>query len=323
MLKYIVRRLILSIPVIIGVSIVAFSIISLAPGDFLDSARLNPSISRERLELLEQQYGLDRAPVTQYFLWFSNVLRGNWGYSFEYRRPVWDIMLGRVEATLLLSISTFIFTWGIGIPLGIYSALNQYKVSDQALSVFGFVGISIPNFFFALLFLFFAARTGLFPIGGQVDRLHDTFPWFRQILDYFYHLIGPVITLGLAGLAGTMRIMRGQLLDELNKDYVEFARSKGMPKKTVVFKHSLRNAINPIITSLGFSISGLLGGAILTENVFAYPGMGSLILTALQQQDIFLVMANLIMSALLLIVGNLIADILLAAVDPRVRLRFN
>ncbi len=323
MLKYIIRRLILSIPVLIGVSIVAFTVISLAPGDFLDSQRLSPSISTERLELLEQQYGLDKDPFTQYFLWFGNVLRGEWGYSFEYRRPVWDILLGRMEATLMLSIATFIFTWGIGIPLGIYSALNQYKVSDQALSVFGFIGISIPNFFFALLFLFFAAKTGLFPIGGFVSNTHSDMSWFGQIGDYFYHLIGPVLTLGLSGLAGTMRIMRGQLLDELTKDYVEFARAKGMPRKVVIYKHSLRNAINPIVTSLGFSISGLLGGAVLTENVFGYPGMGSLIINALQQQDIFVVMANLMMSALMLIVGNLIADILLAAVDPRVRLRLS
>lgn len=168
-----------------------------------------------------------------------------------------------------------------------------------------------------------SASTGIFPIGGIISNNFDSLNWFQQMGDYFWHVIGPMVTLGTSGLAGTMRIMRGQLLDELNKDYVEFARAKGMPNRVVIYKHAMRNAINPVVTSLGFSISGLLGGAVLTERVFSWPGMGSLIIEALTQQDIFLVMANLMLSALLLVFGNLIADILLAAVDPRVRLRLS
>lgn len=323
MLKYIVRRLVLSIPVLLGVSILAFMIIAAAPGDFLDVYRINPSVSREQVTNLEKQFGLDKDPFTQYFIWLGNIVKGDWGYSFTYKVPVWNILLRRLEATLLLSVTTFIFTWGIGIPLGIYTALHQYTVADQALSVFGFTGISIPSFFFALLWLFMSANTGWFPVGGINANDFATFPWYKQLLDYFWHVVGPVVTLGLSSLAGTMRIMRGQLLDELNKEYVEFARAKGMPKSVVIYKHAMRNAINPIVTSLGFSISSLLGGAVLTETVFAWPGMGRLIIEALQQQDQFLVMANLMLSALLLVVGNLFADVLLAAVDPRVRLRLS
>jgi len=323
LLKYIVRRLVLSIPVLLGVSILAFMIIAAAPGDFLDVYRINPSVSREQVTNLEKQFGLDKDPFTQYFIWLGNIVKGDWGYSFTYKVPVWNILLRRLEATLLLSVTTFIFTWGIGIPLGIYTALHQYTVADQALSVFGFIGISIPSFFFALLWLFMSANTGWFPVGGINANDFATFPWYKQLLDYFWHVVGPVVTLGLSSLAGTMRIMRGQLLDELNKEYVEFARAKGMPKSVVIYKHAMRNAINPIVTSLGFSISSLLGGAVLTETVFAWPGMGRLIIEALQQQDQFLVMANLMLSALLLVVGNLFADVLLAAVDPRVRLRLS
>jgi len=323
LLKYIIRRILLSISVLLGVSVLAFMIISLAPGDFLDVYRLNPAISKAQLANLEKQFGLDKDPFTQYFLWLGNVLKGNWGYSFSYKVPVWNILGSRLEATLLLSVTTFIFTWGIGIPLGIYSALHQYTLSDQLLSVFGFIGISVPSFFFSLLWLFMSAKTGVFPVGGMIRNSFDQLPWFMKILDYFHHVIGPVVTLGLGSLAGTMRIMRGQLLDELNKDYVEFARAKGMPEKTVIFKHALRNAINPIVTALGFSISGLLGGAVFTETVFGWPGMGRLVIEALNQQDLFLIMAVLLLSALLLVIGNLFADILLAAVDPRVRLRLS
>ncbi|HOO75578.1 MAG TPA: ABC transporter permease, partial [Tepiditoga sp.] len=177
MLKYIVRRLVLSIPVLLGVSILAFMIIAAAPGDFLDVYRINPSVSREQVTNLEKQFGLDKDPFTQYFIWLGNIVKGDWGYSFTYKVPVWNILLRRLEATLLLSVTTFIFTWGIGIPLGIYTALHQYTVADQALSVFGFIGISIPSFFFALLWLFMSANTGWFPVGGINANDFATFPF--------------------------------------------------------------------------------------------------------------------------------------------------
>ncbi|AKI97018.1 ABC transporter permease [Kosmotoga pacifica] len=321
MLKYILRRLILAVPVLLGVSVLSFFIISLAPGDFLDYYRLNPSISAEQVHTLEKQFGFDKPFVVQYFKWLGQVLKGNFGYSFVYHIPVFDLVWRRLGATLLLSISTMIFTWGIAIPLGIYSALHQYSISDQAFSFFAFIGISIPNFFFALLWLFMAAKTGWFPIGGIISLNYDDLSFWGKIGDYLWHVVGPVITLGTSGLAGLMRQMRGQLLDQLRQDYVLFARAKGMPEKNVIYKHALRNAINPIVTMFGYSLSGLLGGAVLTETVFGWPGMGRLVIEALTSQDLFLVMATLLLSSLLLITGNLIADMLLAWVDPRIRFR--
>jgi len=322
-LKYIVRRLILAIPVLLGVSILAFMIISAAPGDFLDAYRLNPSISKDQITVLESQFGLDRNVFVQYFKWLGNVLTGNFGYSFSYRIPVFELVWRRLGATLLLSISTLIFTWGIGIPLGIYSALHQYSPSDQAFSFLAFIGISIPNFFFALLWLFMAAKTGWFPIGGIISQNFNDMNVIGKIGDYLWHVVGPMVTLGTSGLAGLMRQMRGQLLDQLRQDYVLFARAKGMPEKNVIYKHAVRNAINPIVTMFGYALSGLLGGAVLTETVFGWPGMGRLVIEALNAQDLFLVMATLLLSAVLLVIGNLLADLLLAWVDPRIRYRLS
>jgi len=320
-LRYILRRLISAVPVLLGVSILSFIIISLAPGDFLDNYRLNPSISEDQVKLLEKQFGFDKPIIVQYFKWLGQVLKGNFGYSFVYHVPVFDIIWRRLGATLLLSISTMIFTWGIAIPLGIYSALHQYSFNDQLFSFLAFIGISIPNFFFALLWLFMSAKTGWFPIGGVISNNYDQFSWWRKIIDYLWHVIGPVVTLGTSGLAGLMRQMRGQLLDQLRQDYVLFARAKGMPEDNVIYKHALRNAINPIVTMFGYSLAGLLGGAVLTETVFGWPGMGRLVIEALTSQDLFMVMASLLLSSLLLIIGNLIADLLLAWVDPRIRFR--
>jgi peptide/nickel transport system permease protein len=320
-LRYILRRLILAVPVLLGVSILSFIIISLAPGDFLDNYRLNPSISAEQVKLLEKQFGFDKPIIVQYFKWLGQVLKGNFGYSFVYHVPVFSIIWRRLGATLLLSISTMIFIWGIAIPLGIYSALHQYSFNDQLFSFLAFIGISIPNFFFALLWLYMSAKTGWFPIGGIISNNYDQFTWWQKILDYLWHVIGPVVTLGTSGLAGLMRQMRGQLLDQLRQDYVLFARAKGMPEDNVIYKHAVRNAINPIVTMFGYALAGLLGGAVLIETVFGWPGMGRLVIEALTAQDLFMVMASLLLSSLLLIAGNLVADLLLAWVDPRIRFR--
>jgi len=320
-LKYIVRRIILAIPVLLGVSVLAFLIISAAPGDFLDNYRLNPSVSPKQVEVLERQFGFDKPVVVQYFKWLGEVLRGNFGYSFVYHVPVFNLIWRRLGATLLLSITTLIFTWGIAIPLGIYAALHQYSASDQGLSVFAFIGLSIPNFFFALLWLFMAAKTGWFPIGGIISLNHDELSMIGKIGDYLWHVVGPVVTLGTAGLAGLMRQMRGQLLDKLTQDYVIFARAKGMPEHNVIYTHAVRNAINPLITMFGYALSALLGGAVLTETVFGWPGMGRLVIEALTSQDLFLVMASLLLASLMLVIGNLSADLLLAWVDPRIRYR--
>ncbi|MGB4200669.1 MAG: ABC transporter permease [Thermotogota bacterium] len=323
MLKFILRRLILSIPVLLGVSILSFLIISAAPGNFLDVFRLDPSISRETVQRLEREFGFDKDPFTQYLTWLFQVVKGNWGYSFQFKQPVFNLIWQRLGATLLLSLTTLVFSWAIGIPLGIYAALKQYSFKDQLSSVIAFLGLSIPSFFFSLLFLYFASRTRLFPIGGMLSVNSSQMNTWELIVDYLWHVIGPAVTLGFSGLAGIMRQMRGQFLDQLHMDYVEFAKAKGMPRKVVFYKHALRNAINPLITIFGYSLSGLLGGAVLTETVFGWPGMGRLVIQALTAQDLYLVMASLMVSSLMLIIGNLAADILLALVDPRIRYRFH
>ncbi|MDD8053230.1 MAG: ABC transporter permease, partial [Thermotogota bacterium] len=199
MLKFILRRLILSIPVLLGVSILSFLIISAAPGNFLDVFRLDPSISRETVQRLEREFGFDKDPFTQYFTWLFQVTKGNWGYSFQFKQPVFNLIWQRLGATLLLSLTTLALSWAIGIPLGIYAALKQYSFKDQLSSVIAFLGLSIPNFFFGLLFLYFASRTRLFPIGGMLSVNSSQMNTWQLIGDYFWHVIGPAITLGFSG----------------------------------------------------------------------------------------------------------------------------
>ncbi len=319
MLKYMARRLIIAIPEIFIISFMVFMIMWAAPGDFLDQYRMDPSVSPAFLEALKKELGLDKPPLVQYGIWLKNTLMGNFGYSFYYRRPVADLIWGRVFATIILSLSSLFFSWILGIITGVFSALKKYTFWDKLLTVIAFSGIAIPGFFLALLLLYVSAKTGWFPIGGMISIGHDQMTAWERFKDLAWHLVLPTIALGFGNFAVLMRYMRGSLLDVLNEDYVMFARAKGLPEKLVIYKHALRNAINPMITFLGYSISGLLGGSVIIENIFAWPGMGRLVFQALIQQDIYVVMASAIISSVMLIIGNLIADILLALVDPRVR----
>ena len=320
MLKYIARRLIVMVPELFVISFMVFMIMWAAPGDFLDQYRMDPSVSPAFLEALAKEYGLDKPPLVQYGIWLKNLFKGNFGYSFYYRRPVATMIWERVFATLILSFVSLIASWVLGIILGVFSALKKYSFWDKLLTIIAFSGIAIPGFFLALLLLYWAAKTGWFPIAGMVSVGHTQMSAWERFKDIAWHLVLPSIALGFGGFAGLMRYMRGSLLDVLNEDYVMFARAKGLPEKLVIYKHAMRNAINPMITFLGYSISGLLGGAVIIENIFAWPGMGRLVYQALIQQDIYVVMASAVISAIMLVIGNLIADILLALVDPRVRL---
>jgi len=318
-LKYIARRLIIAIPELLVISFLVFMIMWAAPGDFLDQYRMDPSVSPEFLQALSKEYGLDKPPLVQYGIWLKNMLKGNFGYSFYYRRPVSSMIWERVFATVILSFISFIISWVLGIILGVFSALKKYSFWDKLLTIIAFSGIAIPGFFLALLLLYWAAKTGWFPIAGMVSVGHNTMSAWEKFKDLSWHLVLPSIALGFGGFAGLMRYMRGSLLDVLNEDYVTFARAKGLPERAVIYKHAMRNAINPMITFLGYSISGFLGGSVIIENIFAWPGMGRLVYQALIQQDIYVVMASAVISAVMLILGNLVADILLALVDPRVR----
>ena len=279
---------------------------------------MNPSITRDQLRLLEDSSGSIRTSSFS----ISNGLKCLDG-KFWILVHLQSARFQSGEETRCYTSSQHNHNdlhLGNAIP-GIYSALHQYSLSDQTFSFLAFIGISIPNFFFALLWLFMSAKTGWFPIGGLISQNFNDLSFFGKIGDYLWHVVGPMVTLGTSGLAGLMRQMRGQLLDQLRQDYVLFARAKGMPEKNVIYKHAVRNAINPIVTIFGYALSGLLGGAVLTETVFGWPGMGRLVIEALNAQDLFLVMATLLLSAVLLVIGNLLADLMLAWVDPRIRFR--
>ena len=299
------------------VSIISFFIIRLSPVDPLGELRLNPSISQETLKAEQQRLGLDKPKIVQYGLWLKSFLKGDLGVTVTGEKVSVKLM-ERIPNTLLLTTVVILLTWLVGIPLGIYAALHWKEPVDRILTVVTSIGMAIPSFFFALLLLIFAVKTGWFPTGGMTSYNFSTLSPFHKVLDVAHHLVLPVIVLFTISLSGLQRQMRGNLLDVLGSDYVKFARAKGLSENKVVYKHALRNAINPMVTLLGFEFASLLSGAALTEYVFQYPGLGRLILEAVMKSDINLVMASLMMGTIMLVAGNLLADILLKLVDPRV-----
>lgn len=319
---YVVKRLLQAILTLLLASALSFAIIQLAPGDYLDTLRQNPKISPERIEELRRQFGLDQPAIVQYWRWLVGVVtRGDFGISFTYFRSVSSLLWERVPATLLMALASLIVTWAIALPLGIVAAVHQNRTFDRVLQVISYGGQGFPSFITALLMLIVAQNTSPFlPVGGMTSINHADLSPIGKVLDIGWHLILPTIALSIAGFAGLQRITRGEMLDVLRQDYIQTARAKGLPENRVIYIHALRNAVNPLVTLLGFEFAGLLGGAFIAESFFNWPGLGRLILEAVRAQDLYLVMASLIMGAVLLIVGNLLADLLLKAVDPRIRL---
>ncbi|GET43610.1 ABC transporter permease [Microseira wollei] len=319
---YVLKRLLQAIVTLFLASVLCFAIIQLAPGDFLDTFKSNPKISAQRLEELKRQFGLDKSVFEQYWFWLWGIVsRLDFGLSFAYQRPVASLLWERVPATLLLAISSLIVTWAIAIPLGILAAVKQNRLADRILQVLSYAGQGFPSFITALLLLFFAQSTSpLFPVGGMISIDHADLSPLGKILDIGWHMILPTLALSITSFAGLQRIMRGELLDVLRQDYIQTARAKGLPENRVIYVHALRNAINPLITLLGFEFSSLLSGAFITENFFNWPGLGRLTWQAVINQDLYLVMASLMIGAVMLILGNLLADLLLKAADPRIRL---
>lgn len=315
---FIFKRIIQSLPIIVIVSIISFFLIRLSPVDPLAELKLNPAISKETLAAETQRLGLDKPIYVQYVYWAKNFIKGDMGTTVTGER-VSSKIKERVLNTLLLSFSVLFWTWIIGIPIGVIAALNYRSVYDRLLTIFSSIGMAIPSFFFAILLLIFAQKTGLFPIGGLTSANFYNMNLFEKTLDVVHHLFLPTLVLTTISLAGLSRQMRANLLDVLDSDYVKFARARGLSEGKVIVKHALRNAINPLVTMLGFEFAGLLSGAALTEYVFQYPGLGRLILEAVLKSDINLVMASLIIGSFMLILGNILADILLKLTDPRVR----
>lgn len=320
MLVYILKRILQTIPLLVIVSLISFFIIRLSPVDPLAELKLNPSISKETLQKETERLGLNKPIYVQYFLWAKAFVKGDLGVTSTGEKVSAKLM-ERIPNTLLLTTLVIFLTWIVGVPLGILAAIKWKTTFDRMLTVLTSIGMAIPSFFFAILLLIFAVKTGWFPAGGLTSYNFDDMNIWDKIWDITHHLILPTTVLFTISLAGLQRQMRANLLDVLESDYIKFARAKGLSEFKVIYKHALRNALNPMITLLGFEFASLLSGAALTEYVFQYPGLGRLILEAVLKSDINLVMASLMMGAVMLILGNLLADILLIITDPRIRVK--
>ncbi|MFY9607916.1 MAG: ABC transporter permease [Blastocatellia bacterium] len=316
-----IRRLLAVIPLLVVVTFVTKALLVISPGNYLDNLRLNPAISREYLASMERLYHLDSNNVFErYWYWLWPALRGDFGYSFTKTMPVWTLIGQRVLNTLLLTGSAMVFSWTIAIPLGTLAAVYRNRWPDKLVGVLSFFGLSIPSVFFSLLMVLFAARTGWFPVGGIHNQpLWSSMTAWERFTDGLWHLVLPTIVLGTIGMAQYVRQMRSEMIETLSQDYIRTARAKGLSEWRVVYGHALGNAINPLVTLFGFALATLLSGALLTEFVFGWPGLGTLIFEALSNKDEPVVMASVVMLALMLVIGSLIADLLLAIIDPRIR----
>ena len=319
MRTYILRRVLQTIPLLLGISALTFLLLQLAPGDFLNQMAENPAISAESIEAMRRNFGLDQPWYVQYGRYLQNVvLHFDFGQSFSRHQPVFTVLSEGLQNTLLLAGASALVTWGLAIPLGMWAAVRQHSWIDRGLSFIAFVWLSIPEILSGLLLLMLAARTGWFPVGGMRSIDYDEMSAFGQFLDIAHHLALPALVVGLIPLAGRMRQMRGNLLDVLRLDYVTTARSKGLDERVVIMKHALRNALNPMITLFGYTLGALVSGSFIAEIIFSWPGLGRLTLDAILAQDQYLVMGSVLMASAVLVAGNLIADLLLVLADPRI-----
>lgn len=317
---FIVKRLGQAVVVVFGVSILSFWAMTQSSGNCFSELRNNPSTPKKTIEQLEKQMNYDKPVVDQYGLWLRNTLNGDLGVRCQGLAPVTPLIIERAGNTLLMSIAALITTWLLAIPLGIYSAVKQNTLSDRLIQIFSYATQGFPSFVLAILLLMLAQNTGWFPVGGITSINFAELSPLGKFLDIAHHMILPTLTLTIVSFAGLQRIMRGSLLDVLRQDYIKTARAKGLPENKVIYVHALRNAINPLITLLGFEFGGLLGGAFITEFFFSWPGLGKLLLEATREKDTNLVMAGLMLGTVMLVVGNLIGDLMLKAVDPRIKI---
>lgn len=324
MTAYVIRRLLWTIPLLIGVSIICFTLLKRAPGDpvsaILSSSRgSGQTMTAAEREQMREEAGLNDPAYVQYFHWLSEVSSGNMGLSTRSNEPVTDVIRQRLPNTMKLSAIALVLTLAIALPLGIISAVKQYSKLDYGLTFFNFAGISMPQFWLSimLLYIFAVELQWLPPFGMQSADVEGGF--WPHFVDSFKHYILPVIALTLVGLAGYMRFQRAAMLDVIRQDYIRTARAKGLSERTVILKHAWRNALIPIITLLGYVFVILVEGAVVVENIFSWPGMGQLAVTSLTNRDYPVVMGIVLLSALLILLGTLLSDILYAVVDPRVR----
>jgi peptide/nickel transport system permease protein len=326
MLEYIVRRVIVLVPLLFVITVISFALIQLPPGDFLSIyiMRLKVQgieIQQGEIDQLKAMYALDQPVYIQYLRWIGNILlRGDFGRSFQWRQPVSEIIGERIVLTMVVSLLTIIFTWAASIPIGIYSATNQYSVFDFFFSFLGFIGLATPSFLLALVVLWLAFdKCGISAIGLFSPQFINA-PWsVAKILDMLKHIWAPVVIIGISGTAGLIRVMRGTLLDELQKQYVVTARAKGLSERWLLFKYPVRISINPLVSTIGWMLPSIVSGETLVSIVLNIPTTGPILLGALLAQDMYLAGSFLLILSVLTVTGTLISDILLAWLDPRIR----
>ncbi len=319
-MKDVILKRLITLPfLLLGISLMVFVLMSFTPGSFLDNLKMQRDITPELIEAQRAQFGLDKPWWQQYFVWLKNVAMFNWGESYKYRLPVTQLIAMHLPATLLLSLCSTLFALALAIPLGVLAAVFKDSIFDRISALLAFIALSIPEFFLAILGLYVVAQTGWLPTGGLTSIEHEFLSLSGKIIDVAHHLILPTFVLGLSGLAGMMRIMRANFLDVIRSEFVVTARAKGLSESVIMSKHVLRNAINPLLSSMGFIFASLLSGSVLVENILNFPGLGRLTYEAFMSKDQFVVMASVMMGSTMLILGNLVSDLLLAWSDPRMR----
>ncbi|MGI6640072.1 MAG: ABC transporter permease [Limnochordia bacterium] len=325
MLNYIVKRTLLMIPTLIFISILSFFLIQLPPGDYLTNYIANKeasggSVNLAEVEALRQRYGLDRPFHTQYVRWITGVLKGDFGYSFEWNRPVNELIWERLGLTVSVSTLTLLFTWIVAFPIGVYSATHQYSIGDYVFTTVGFMGLAIPNFMLALILMWLGHRYFGLSVGGLFSPEYAEAPWsLAKLLDLAKHALIPMIVIGTSGTASLIRTLRANLLDEIQKPYVTTAKSKGLKDTWILFKYPVRVALIPFISTVGWTLPQLISGETIVAVVLNLPTTGPLLLRSLQSQDMYLAGSFILMLSVLTLVGTFISDILLAWVDPRIR----
>jgi len=313
------------IPTLFVISIITFVLIQLPPGDFLSSQlqqlqQQGEQVTEERIAALRARYGLDRPFYVQYFKWITNFVRGDMGYSFEWNRPVNELIWDRLGYTLLIALASMLFTWAVAFPIGIYSALKQYSAPDYLFTAIGFLGLSVPSFMLALILMYVGYEWFGISVGGLFSPEFVAAPWsLGKFGDLLKHIWVPMVVVGMAGTAGLIRVMRANLLDELQKPYVTTARAKGLGNVKLVLKYPVRIALNPFVSTVGWMLPNLFSGAVIAAVVLSLPTTGPLLLGALKSQDMYLAGSFIMILSTLTVIGTLISDILLAVIDPRIR----
>ncbi|MGM0441176.1 MAG: ABC transporter permease [Elusimicrobiota bacterium] len=322
MKKYILQRLLLFIPVLVGITVISFIIMHFTPGSPVDSVKMSPDVDRKAQQRLYKTYGLDKPVHIQYVNWLKRVVTLDFGRSFKDGRKVTDKIAERLPATLLLNICSLILIFIIALPVGIVSAVKHNTLLDKVLAVGVFMGYSVPTFVVALLLMnFFGVKLGWLPVSGMVSVNYEFLSGGQKIIDILSHLILPVIASAIGGLAFMSRYMRSSMLEVIRADYITAARSRGVGENRIVFVHALKNALIPLITITGLLIPSLIGGSVVFETIFSWPGMGRLAYNAIMARDYPVVMGVGVIMAVMTLLGNLMADIGYAAADPRIRYR--